>query len=119
MDYEFLNLFNHGFETMAKTFLITQPIFLLGAVLFRRLHFFNTILWLNIIGFGLTIITFIFMVIIFHPLPSMEGDMFNIPGFEEYLEERFLPTLKFLYHYIIPPFFMVTAYFKLKEVEIS
>jgi len=118
--YSGLNIFEYGFGHMVLLYLVLQPVFLLGATLFRKIQFFNTILWIGIIGIATQILTWIFTFFIFFPVReySFDSNFFRIIWNTDYFTGIFWPGIKILFWYVMAPFFILLTYFRLKETEI-
>jgi hypothetical protein len=111
-------LMHYPIHNIVWVFLVTQSVFLLGSCYFRKNNFLKTILALFIVGFVLgvyaTINGYIFFGSEFH---SFDGNQMN-GVMTEFMEETFPGIMKFLFNYLLAPFFYVVSYFVLKERQV-
>ena len=121
INYETLKIFDYHFGSIALLYIVIQPIFLLGALFFRKLNFFNTVLWLIIFSAGINILATIFVLIFFYPIHDikMVDNFFKLLPIANFFTDWFVPGVKIFFWYIMAPFFLVVSYFKLKETEIK
>jgi hypothetical protein len=121
--------FNGDVWKAAAHYTVMQSFFLLGAVFFRKLHFFKTLLTLAAFTILASLFAMLMMRIVF--AGYVEGSLFidRGEGFDasmhilgrqmEELGRTFLPLLKILYWMVFPLFSWVLVYIRFKEVEIK
>jgi hypothetical protein len=121
LNFNLFNLLGHGFIKIMLIYTTIQPVFLLGSILFKKLHFFNTIIWLGIIAVGIILSTVLFTLIIFYPVGeySFDENFFKLVWDSNYFTHILIPCTKLFFWYVLGPFFLVVSYFKLKEAEIK
>lgn len=111
-------LLNFPIWNIIKVFFITQSIFLLGSIYFRKNNFLKTILALIVVGFILMIYVaingYLFVGPDFHGIDNseMSGSM------SVFMEDTFPVIMKYLFNIITAPFFYVVTYFVLKERQV-
>ena len=106
-----------------KSYLITQSIFLLGAITFRKVSFLKTLAILIGIAFVFSVIwATVGVASLMEFLPITGGDFdFNISGQEVDIEDNFKGYARFLgwlYALALAPAMWVVTYFKLTEKEV-
>ncbi len=113
----------------AAHYTVMQSLFLLGAVFFRKLHFFKTLLSLAAFTIFASLFAMLMVRIVF--AGYFEGSLFIDmgEGFEasmhilsrqmEHLGRIFLPVVRFLYWLVFPLFCWVLVYIRFREVEIQ
>lgn len=115
-------VFNLLAPSLLKTYavyLVTQPVFVLGAIYFRRVNFFKTMLALFVVGLVIAIYTTLAArLIIFHDFRNFQfGD--NMPDtVADFFENTFAPVVSYLFWCVMGPFFLVVSYFRLKERQV-
>lgn len=115
-------LFNFIDPSMLKIFaiyIVTQSIFLLGAIYFRGVNFLKTLLALFVINLVISIFSALLTkFVLFGSFQSLQFNN-NLPdGIEGFIGNVFLPTVKILFWYIMAPFFLVVSYYRLKERQV-
>jgi hypothetical protein len=116
--FDFFNPFALANIELMLIYIITQSIFFLGAIYFRKNNFLKTILSLFVIGTALNIITVLFALLIFGTEGmQIESGMMDIK-FTTWLEETFPVAMKILFYGVLTPFCLAVSYFKLKEREV-
>ena len=118
-----VQLFNLFSPTMLKSYgvyLVTQSIFILGAIYFEKSHFLKTILSIFLICLAIAIYTSIAAkIIILNLTSSFQFNNSNIPeNLSNFFVNIFAPTMKILFWGCLAPFFLIVSYFRLKEREI-
>jgi hypothetical protein len=112
-----LNLFSPIIGKLALIYLITQSVFFLGAVYFRRYNFLKTLLSLFVIQWVLSIWVFILMFLFFDRAAFQMGpeESFAAPAFFS----EWVPLMaRILFWGLMAPFFLVVSYLRLKEREV-
>jgi hypothetical protein len=113
------NLFEPPVVKMYAIYLVTQPIFVLGAIYFRRINFLKTLLSLFVISLIIAIYTSIAArLIVFHHFSSIHFDCDLPEAWQNFFENIFVPVIKILFWYCLAPFFLVVSYFRLKERQV-
>jgi hypothetical protein len=111
-------LLNYPIFKLIWVFLVTQSIFLLGSCYFRKNNFMKTLLALFIIGFILGIFGVINGFILFgsefHGIDSNELN----GGMNVFMQETFPVIIRFIFNFLLAPFFYVVSYFTLKERQV-
>jgi len=116
--FDVFNPFSLANMEIMLIYIITQSIFFLGAIYFRKNNFLKTILSLFVIGTVLNIITVLFALLIFGTEGlQIESGMMDMQ-FSVWLEETFPIAMKILFYGVLAPFCLVVSYFKLKEREV-
>lgn len=114
-------LFNFIDTWMLKIYaiyIVTQSVFLLGAIYFRGVNFLKTLLALFVISLGLSIFSALLTRLIVFQGFSIQFSN-NMPdGIEGFIGDIFIPTVKILFWYIMAPFFLVVSYYRLKERQV-
>lgn len=114
----YFNPFTSGNIQIMSVYFVTQSIFFLGAIYFRKNNFLKTILSLFVISFVINIITAGFMYIIFGQM-GMGGEMQSLPPDFILTMESTAPKLaRFAFYGIITPLSLLVSYFRLKEREV-
>ena len=101
-------------------YLVTQSVFILGALYFRKNHFLKTILALfiicSIISFYVGIVA---RLIVFHNFSNFSFDNNNMPdNLQNFFVNTFTPVIKVLFWGFLAPFFLLVSYFRLREKEV-
>ena len=106
-------------------YLITQSIFMVGAVYFRKHAFIKINLFLFIVQIALALFAVILVKLVF--IGYFEGWQFNfddikLPSIavEQRLENffwGFVQFMKFLFYWVLAPVLWLVSYFRLKETE--
>ena len=127
---EVIDLFTLNTLKTFGTYLITQSLFFVGAIHFRKVHFLKTVLALFIVGMIIGIYTAtmgkIFLEdIMFNMQNSSDNYSFsyNAVNFNEVRLNSetipiFTPFMKYLSAIAIVPFMLTVSWFKLKEREV-
>lgn len=104
------------------SYLITQSIFLFGAVYFRKHNFLKTILSLFVIM--VVISTFLGLVgyLLFGTFHFDSNEFVNnsafSPGMEKFFSETLVDIAKFAFYYLTVPFFLILTWFGIKERQV-
>jgi len=113
------NLFDPSVLKVYAIYLVTQSVFVLGAIYFRSVNFLKTILSLFVIILIIAIYSSLAArLIVFHNFYSMHfGD--DLPeSMKDFFVNIFAPAMKVLFWYCLAPFFLIVSYFRLKEREV-
>jgi hypothetical protein len=115
----FLNPFNEIILKTIGTYLIVQPIFLLGSIYFKKHPFLKTVFWFSILAAALGFFA-VFTVFVLerqylnnYMFPLLMYDFFTSP-LPTHEPPIFIHTFLFC---VMPPFCWILTYFRLKEVE--
>ncbi len=115
-----LQLFNPLSEramTITGVYLVTQTIFLLGSVYFRKFNFLKTLLSV----FVVYIILFIWIMIMVFAIIKPQDMVFIGPADIELSlasPETISTIMSVLFWYVIGPFFLIVSYLRLKERQV-
>jgi hypothetical protein len=115
------NLFNPFTNENLKLmgiYIVTQSIFFLGALQFRKNNFLKTILSLFVISMVINIIAGLFAYLLFGT-DGMHMDAQTMsPDLSHMFETIFPKVMKTIFYMVLVPFFLLVSYFKLKEREV-
>ena len=115
----FFNLFDPSILKAYAVYLVTQSVFFLGSIYFRRVHFLKTMLSLFVIGVIIAIYTSVAArLIIFHNFSSFQFGADLPDNIKNFFENTFAPIIRVLFWYCLAPFFLVVSYFCLKERQV-
>ena len=105
---------------MFAIYLVTQSVFLLGAIYFKRYHFLKTVLSLFVICMIISFYVGITArLIVFHNFQSISFDNNNMPeNVQNFFSYTFTPIIKVLFWGFLAPFFLLVSYFRLREKEV-
>ncbi len=114
-----INLFSPSVLIMFAVYIVTQSVFLLGAIYFRRVNFFKTLLSLFVIIIVIAMYTSLTArLIVFHNFQSIHFDN-NMPeNWQNFFENIFAPVINAMFWYCFAPFFLIVSYFSLKERQV-
>jgi hypothetical protein len=113
-------LFSKSTFELIGVYIITQSVFLFGAIYFRKHNFFKTI------G-SVLLINFIFQVVLVITIFAMYGgkgtflggeDATITPGFEKFLTSTLFSAVKFVFYFVLAPFFWLLTWLGIKEREV-
>lgn len=102
-------------------YLVTQPVFILGAIYFKRFHFLKTILTIFVFTFIVSMFTvFVVNLAVFHGFHgSINISNGELPdNIQNFFSHKFVPIVKTIYWYVLPPFFLIVSYLRLQEREV-
>ena len=127
--HPFFNPFTRYTLTVVAAYLVTQAVFLVGSVYFRKLAFIKTNLYLWLFGIVLVILVVVFAWIIFRdyavgsrihlePYFQQLGDSGEMQAVLQPLAERFLLVAKILFWGALAPVCWVISYLRLRETEV-
>lgn len=120
-NFEFFCLCQLDVFRVLGIYMVTQTIFLLGAAAFKSHAFLKTILAIFVVSVAQWIIVMIFgfsIIAEFNFHAGFQGHNFATPALENFFSTTFPVINKILFWYIMPVFFVVVSYFKLKEREV-
>jgi hypothetical protein len=111
------NLFETSSLRQYGIYIVTQSVFFLGAIYFRRTNFLKTLLSIFLLQVIILIYTsLVARMIVFHNLQSMNfGNLFI--G-KDFTGETITLVAKILFWYCMTPFFLLVSYFRLKERQV-
>jgi hypothetical protein len=118
---QLFNLFNTKLLHMYAIYMVIQPMFLLGAISFRKNNFFKTLGTLILAGFVLALYVGLLMKIVFNGLDTTQLNVGpnNLSLDAVALFSDYMPTIaKVLFWGFTAPFFLVVSYFSLKERQV-
>jgi hypothetical protein len=117
-DFQVLNLWHHEIPGLYLKYLIIQPVFLLGALYFKRKNFLKTILSMFLVAMVILMYTGALQWLLFW----QDGENLMASGANEHLFMEWGQTVarysKYAFYYFIGPFFLIAGYFSLKEREV-
>lgn len=112
-------LFDPSILKTYAVYMVTQPIFILGAIYFRRVNFLKTLLSLFVIGIVIAIYTGLAArLIVFHNFSSIHFGNDMPESWQDFFQNTFAPVVKYLFWCFLAPFFLVVSYFRLKERQV-
>jgi hypothetical protein len=115
---EIINLFSLDVLEAFGMYLVFNSIFLLGAIYFRRINLFKTLL----AGFVLITILSIYIgllgKILFNHFAVESHDLNRTFELKFTFENQIVPIAKFLFWFALAPFFLTVSYFRLKERQV-
>ncbi len=97
---------------IAGAYLVTQTIFLLGSVYFRKFNFLKTLLAIFVVYMIIFIWTIIMVFTIIRPQDLM------VTGIENFNFQIGPENLTAIFNYIMGPFFLIVSYLRLKERQV-
>ncbi len=126
MDVEPFRPFSDENGLLIKIFFVVQPLFLLGAIVFRKYAAAKTVVSTILLTILIAAICYLLMRIIYFDYfdgwkmvgPDTNGEVRPSQGFEDFVTGPLKNIGKFLFWYALPVFLWVVCYFKLKEKEI-
>lgn len=103
-------------------YVITQSLFLFGAVYFRKHNFLKTLLGLfvlqNVLGLFLVIMGYLlFGTLNFDSNQWLQESSFS-EGIEVFITKTLPEILKFAFYYLMVPFFLLLTWFSIKERQV-
>jgi hypothetical protein len=115
-----LVIFSRSTLNLIGIYIITQSVFLFGAIYFRKHNFFKTVGSLILVQIVFQVIAVITLFALFGTTgPNFEvGEATLSPGFEKFLTTTFFEIIKFVFYYILAPFFWLLTWFGIKEREV-
>jgi len=124
---EIFNPFSKAVWILIAHYIVTQSIFFLGALFFRKYHFIKTINVIFLILLSLSIIAVFFVRIIYfdysHGFFGLNETSFQIQWDTLKINpktiKRLITTGKILYWFVPAPLFWTISYFRLKEAEVK
>ncbi len=117
----FQSVFSHNSLKIIKIYCITQSIFLLGAVYFRKNNFLKTLLAIFVISLILNLYTGLLGWSLFGSFNAepMMFDETNLTPALNHLFTNHIPKIAtFVFTYLTLPFFLITTWFGLKERQV-
>jgi hypothetical protein len=112
---ELVNPFSYEMLRMFGIYLITQTIFLVGAIHFRRAQFFKTVLSLLALMMAISAFTAIFGFAIFYN--GLKFGNFNV-NINIMDSDSWSAAGEILFWALLAPFMLTVTYFKIKEREV-
>jgi len=112
------NPLNQGNLELMALYLITQSLFLVGAIQFKSMHFIKTIASTWFVLMILVILTIVILWAVFDT--PFNHQHFNISLIDINFEslKSTASVLKYLFYFGFAPFFWLIAFLKLKEYEV-
>ncbi len=121
---EFINVFSIEMLKTYGVYMVTQSVFLLGAIYFRKSNFFKTLLTVFVCIIGIILFIGISAKLLFNSVSFNNmwfNDHFSKAKVEHYKyvgDNVLKPIGEFLFWGAMAPFFLTVAYFRLKEREV-
>lgn len=119
-----VNILSPGVLKVFGVYMVTQTIFFLGAIYFRRVNFLKTFLALFVLVMIIAFYSGILSNLLFNTSSYNKQWVVNYLGthhradFENLAEHVIVPTAKILFWGCMAPFFLTVSYFRLKEREV-
>lgn len=122
---EWVNIFEYEIWKVIIGYFLIHTIFLFGSVYFKGKNFFKTIFSLFVLFLVFSIYHSLVGSAAMHEITTLlfeensvdPSEVISAPGLEEYVNSTLQPIMKALFYYILPTFFLVLSYIKLKERE--
>lgn len=121
---ELVNIFSPGVLKVFGIYMVTQTIFFLGAIYFRRVNFLKTILALFVLVMIIAFYSAILSKLLFFTSSFKNQWWMNNIGMnhsfdmKNMAEHVIVPIAKVLFWGCTAPFFLIVSYFRLKEREV-
>ena len=116
------DLIYHNSLSLIKTYVITQTIFLLGAVYFRKNNFLKTLLALFLFMVLINLYTGLVGWMLFGSFTQQGGMIVDETMVSQPMEKLFtthFPNIaSFVFNWLFGPFFLVTTWFGIKERQV-
>lgn len=109
---------------LLRMYLVFQSIFMAGSVLLGKLSYLKTPLVLVIVAMALALIAYLTLQLLMWNIsePGWEiepmGHYRNSAAFSNFMKTTFASTMRFLYWWVLAPFFWVVSYVGLTEKEV-
>ena len=122
MAHPIFDPFQESVWQFIRVYVVTQSVFLFGAVRFRRWQLLQTILALSVVGVAFSILTGLLGRLVFHDY--FRGPFWTIQWDNSMGEEvmRFygqvLRVLRFTFWWIMPVFFWAVGFMRLRDTEV-
>jgi magnesium-transporting ATPase (P-type) len=127
--HPFFNPFERSTMIFIAVYLVTQAVFLVGSVYFRKLAFIKTNLYLWLFGIVVAILVGVIGWLIFRdyavdrhielePYFQRLGDTGQLQGVLEPMAEKFWRVAKVLFWGVMAPVCWVVSYLRLRETEV-
>lgn len=114
---QLFNPFTKAAMTTTGVYLVTQTIFLLGSVYFRKFNFLKTLLSVFLVYITLFVWILIMIFLVIRPQDMVFAGAFDIDiDFQKALAKS--EIISFIFWYVIGPFFLIVSYFRLKERQV-
>ena len=115
---EYYNPFTERNLQLMLIYVITQSMFFLGALYFRKNNFLKTTLSLIVISLAFNIFSVLVAYLLFGSQMSGVEDNFTNVGLETLFTETIPRISKILFYGVLAPFCLLVSYFRLKEREV-
>ena len=119
ISFSWINMFSRHSMTVFGSYMVTQSVFLFGAIYFRKNNLIKTVFALFLIGLAISMLTSFSGLLIFG-----HGMNFSITN-ESNISDSMLPyfinlgeVMKYLYWIGVLPFFLLLSYISLKERQV-
>ncbi|MEM9648836.1 MAG: hypothetical protein AAF969_10160 [Bacteroidota bacterium] len=116
-DFTPISLVSVEYWTLLKTYFLVQPIFLVGAISFKRNRFGKTILSLGILVLCFALLNFILYALFNFSLGVFDTDGLGAAAFEK-AGADFSAFGKWFYGILLGPVMLAVAYFKMTEKQV-
>lgn len=117
----FQSVFSNSGWTAVKVYAVTQSVFLLGAVYFRKNNFLKTVLALFVVSVVIQIVIVSTAWILFSPISENGvniGPQNMSLELEHFIMEYIPVTARLVFWYLTIPFFLTVSWFSLKERQV-
>jgi hypothetical protein len=114
-------IFSSSTFTAVKVYIITQSIFLLGATYFRKNNFLKTLLAVFLLGLVINLYTGFLGWGLFNGFKTsaIMFDNQQMPAsFENLFMKQIPDASRFVFNYLMLPFFLLTTWFSIKERQV-
>ncbi|WP_190809091.1 hypothetical protein [Flagellimonas sp. S3867] len=116
-DFNVPSLFSIEYWNVLKVYFLVQPLFLVGAISFRKNRIGKTLLFLGILVLGFTFFNFFLFGIFNHNHGLFSGETLVSEAFDKTTAD-FSGLGRWFYGLLLGPLMLIVAYFKMKEKEV-
>nr|WP_299174030.1 hypothetical protein [uncultured Allomuricauda sp.] len=117
VDFDVPSLFSIQYWNVLKVYFLVQPLFLVGAIAFRKNRIGKTLLSLGILVLGFMLFNFFLFGIFNHDYGLFSGDPIVSEAFDA-TSLDFSSLGRWFYGILLGPLLLIVAYFKMKEKEV-
>lgn len=117
VDYSPGALFSENYWRVLKAYLIVQPIFLFGAIAFKKNRIGKTLLFITLVVIVFAIINMMLYGLLNHSYEVFDSEPLGSEALEN-AQKDFSGMGKWLFMLVLGPVMLLAAYFKLLEKEV-